>query len=126
MVTLAAGGVMFVFSIIFMFLFAGLPSGVSASDLKVGDVKILGLIAGIVVAGVGALGFFPQTKQFVGAGGSVLGGPSGPGGPGGPMPPQGYGPPPGFGQQPPPPPGYGQQPPPPGYGQPPQQQPPQW
>jgi hypothetical protein len=122
MVTLAAGGVMFVFSIIFMFLFAGLPSGVSASDLKVGDVKILGLIAGIVVAGAGALGFFPQTKQFLG-GGSVLAGPGGPGG---------FGPPPqqGFGQQPPAPygqmppqQGYGQQPPP-GYGQPPPQQPP--
>lgn len=129
MATLGAGGGLVLFAIIYMIGFGqfDLPAGVDP-DWPAGNVKVFALIAGILVAGAGALAYFPQTKHFLG-GGSVLGGPGGPGGG-----PGGFGPPPqqqGFGQQQPAPygqmppqqQGYGQQPPP-GYGQqPPPQQP---
>lgn len=97
------------------------------------------LLFGIVITAAGALGFFPQTKQYLGQG-SVLGGPGGgygppPGGGYGPPPGGGFGQPPGgFGQQPQqpggfgqPPGGFGQQPPPQqGYGQQGGQPPQQW
>jgi hypothetical protein len=94
------------------------------------NLPVWSLIAGILVAAIGALAFIPQTKKFLG-GESVLGGPGGGGGfppPGGGFgqpqqgfgqPQQGFGQPQqGFGQ--PPQQGFGQQPPQQGYGQPPQ------
>jgi len=126
MVTVVAGGLLAVGGIVYMIGFGSfdLPEGVSVSDLDapIGSVRVFALIAGILVAGAGALGYFPQTKQYLGVG-SVLGGQGGPGGPAGPG---GFGPPPGggFGQ---PQQGFGQ-PPQQSYGQPPQQgfgQPPQ-
>lgn len=99
----ASGGALLVFGIL------GLIATGDAEDI---GFPIMGLIAGILVGGVGALGFIPQTKHLL-SGSSVLGGP----GSGYPPPPGGgFGPPPGYGQ---PPQGFGQQPPP-GYGQPPQ------
>lgn len=131
LVTVAAGGALALGAILYMIGFAGfdLPDEVNVSDLApFGSVKVFALIAGILIAGAGALGYFPQTKQYLGVG-SVLGGQGGPGGPGGFGPPpgggfgqpqQGFGQPPqqGFGQ--PPQQGFGQ-PPQQGYGQPPQQ-----
>jgi hypothetical protein len=119
MVTAIGGGLLLVGAIVWMVI---IPSG-----FAVGGKAVFYLIAGLIVAAIGALGFIPATKKFVDPTASVLGG-----APGG-YPPPGYGqqgPPPGYGQQPygqPPqaPPGYGQQPPQqqPGYGQPPQQPP---
>jgi hypothetical protein len=130
LVTVVAGGVLVVGAILYM-IGMGQFDG-DTSEANISTVKVWALIAGILVAGAGALGYFPQTKQYLGVG-SVLGGPGGGGGfpppPGG-----GFGQPQqGFGQ--PPQPGYGQppqqgfgQPPQQGYGQPPQQggPPPQW
>lgn len=115
MATLAlvvGGGLMLVFGIFEMILFGGIdaPGGVSPSSP---DSATWGLIGGIIVGAIGALGYFPQTKKFLG-GESVFGGPGGPGGPGG------FGPPPGGGFGQPPQQGFGQ--PQGGYGQPPQQQ----
>ncbi|ALG06574.1 hypothetical protein [Kibdelosporangium phytohabitans] len=129
---LVGGGLMFVGSLLFIIL-----KGEIDLDSPISGWVILSLIAGIVVAGLGALQFFPATKPFVGlAAAPVVGGFQQPPPPGygpapyGQQPPPGYGqqqPPPGYGQQPPPqqpgqqpPPGYGQQPP--GYGQQPPQQ----
>jgi hypothetical protein len=132
MVTVVSGGLLVVGAIVYMIGVGGfdLPSGVSFSDLdaNIASVRVFALIAGILVAAAGALGFFPQTRQYLG-GGSVLAGPGG--GFGGPpsggygQPQQGFGQPQqGFGQPPqpggPPQQGFGQQPPQ-GYGQPPQQ-----
>lgn len=122
----AGGGLMFVFAIIQMILFGGIESGV---PVEMPGGTIFGLIAGIVVGAIGAMGFFPQTKKFYGMD-SALAGPGGGFGPppgggfGGPQ--QGFGQPQqGFGQ--PPQQGFGQQPPQQGFGQPPQGgQPPQW
>jgi hypothetical protein len=133
MVTVAAGGLLVVGAIVYMIGVGGfdLPSGVSFSDLdaNIASVRVFALIAGILVAGAGALGFFPQTRQYLG-GGSVLAGPGG--GFGGPpsggygQPQQGFGQPQqGFGQPPqqggPPQQGFPGQQPPQGFGQPPQQ-----
>lgn len=147
MVTVAAGGLMIIGAILYMIGFGQLPAGIDSSDAELGHVRIWALIAGLLVAAAGALGFFPQTRQYLGQG-SALAGPGGgfggppsggfgqqPGGYGQPsggfgqpqqqpqQPPQGYGPPSGgFGQpQQPPQQGYGQQPPQ-GYGQQPPQQ----
>jgi hypothetical protein len=149
-VTVASGGVMFVFAIVYMIAIGSfdIPDGVDA-DFPIGNVKVWALIAGLLVAAAGAMGYFPQTKQYLGIG-SSLGGHGGHGGPGGPG--GGFGGPGGggfgggqsgqsgqsggFGQQQQQPPqqqggfggppssGFGQPPqgPPPGYGQ---QQPPQ-
>lgn len=119
-VTVSAGGALIVFSVLYMITMGQFEG--DASEAPFSNVKVFALIAGILVAGAGAMGYFPQTKQYLGVG-SVLGGQGGPGGPGGPG---GFGPPPGggFGQ---PPQGFGQ-PPQQGFGQPPQQgfgQPPQ-
>jgi len=131
--TIAAGAVMFIGAIIYMIGFGQFPSGLDTSEAEAGSVRVWALIVGILVAAAGALGYFPQTKHFLGQG-SSLGGPGGPGGPGGfgggggfgqqqpqqgfgqQQPPQqqgGFGGPPsgGFGQPQQPPPGYGQQPP---------------
>lgn len=124
----AGGGLMFIFAIIQMIMVGGmdLPEG----SIEMPGGTVLSLIAGIIVGGIGAMGFFPQTKKFYGMD-SALAGPGGGFGPppgggfGGPQ--QGFGQPQqGFGQ--PPQQGFGQQPPPQqGYGQPPQGgQPPQW
>jgi hypothetical protein len=89
-----------------------------------GGRPIIMFIFSLVFAAAGALGFFPQTKAYVGLGGSVLGGPGGYGPPPGSG---GYGPPPGGGFGGPPPGGFGQQPPPPqGFGQQGGQPPQQW
>lgn len=134
-VTVAAGGVLIVGAIMYMIGFGSfdLPEGISISDLDapIGSVRVFALIAGLLIAGAGALGYFPQTKKYLGVG-SVLGGQGGPAGPTSPggfgqpqqgfgQPQQGFGQPPqqGFGQ--PPQQGFGQQPPQQGYGQPPQQ-----
>ncbi|MFI7678673.1 hypothetical protein [Actinophytocola sp. NPDC049390] len=127
LVLVVGGGLMLLFAIIQMIMVGGIDDQFPA-EMPGGT--ILALIAGIVVAGAGALGYFPQTKKFLGAE-SALGGPGGGGGFGPPpggfgqppqqgfgQPQQGFGPPQGFGQQPP------QQG---GFGQPPQGgQPPQW
>ena len=117
-VLLASGGVMLVFSIFELILWAGMEGELIATP----DILVWGIIVGILVAGAGALAYFPQTKKFLG-GGSALGGPGG--GFGGPpqggfgQPQQGFGQPQqGFGQ--PPQQGFGQ-PPQQGFGQPPQQ-----
>ncbi len=126
MVLAGAGGLMLVFGIFELILAAG----VEGNTGELPGTGVWGLIGGILVGGIGALGFFPQTKKFLG-GESVLGGSGGgPGGFGGP-PQGGFGqqqPQQGFGQQPPqqgfggpPQGGFGQQPPPGGFGQPPQQ-----
>ncbi len=121
-VTVAAGGALLVFSILYMIGMAGFDTGDIDVDWPFSNVKIFALISGILIGAAGALGFFPQTKQYLGVG-SVFGPPGG----------GGYGPPPGggFGQQqqpqqgfgpPPPQQGFGQQPPPQqGFGPPPQQ-----
>lgn len=134
-VVLGGGAAMLLFSLIF---------GIDADFI--GRLVFL-LLFGLVITGVGAMPYFPQTKHFVSTDGSVLGGPSrdrfgppgpprGPGGPGGfgggqpggfGQPQQGFGPPPqqGFGQ----PPQHGGYGPPPqhgGYGQPGGQPPQQW
>jgi len=124
--TVSAGGALILFSILYMIAFGqfDLPAGADP-NWDFGNVKIFSLIAGILIAGAGALGYFPQTKQYLGVG-SVFGPPGGggfgppPGGGFGP-PQQGFGPPPqqGFGQQPPPQQGFG---PPPQQGGPPPQQ----
>jgi hypothetical protein len=113
LVAAVGGGLMLVFTIVFL---VSLPEGG-----EIGSAAILYIIAGILVGAIGALGLVPQTKQYVGLGGSVLGGgaPGGFGGGGfGQQP--GYGQPQqqGFGQQPG---GFGQPPQQPSYGQPPQQ-----
>ncbi|TDQ04216.1 hypothetical protein [Labedaea rhizosphaerae] len=124
---IAAGAVMFIGAILYMIAFGQFEG--DTSDAPLGNVKVWALIAGLLVAGAGALGYFPQTKQYLGIG-SSLGGPGGGfgGGSGGGF---GGGQPGGFGQQQPPQQGFGQQPPqqqggfggPPsgGFGQPPQQ-----
>jgi len=123
----SAGGVMLVFAIL------GLV-GLGSADVGGGapNAAIFGIIFGILVGAAGALGFFPQTKQYLG--GASAFGPSGGGFGGGQtggfgQPQQGFGQPQqGFGQQPPPQQGFGQQPPPQqGFGQqpPPGGQPPQ-
>jgi hypothetical protein len=131
-VTVSAGGLLIVGSILYM-IGMGQFDG-DTSEATISHVKIFALIAGLIVAGAGALGFFPQTQKYLGIG-SILGGPGGgtggfppPGGGGFGQPQQGFGQPQqgfgqpqqGFGQQPPQQ-GYGQQPPQQGYGQPPQQ-----
>jgi hypothetical protein len=110
LVTVVSGGVLVLAAILYMIGFAGfdLPDEVDVSDLApFGSVKVFALIAGLLIAGAGALGYFPQTKKYLGVG-SVLGG--GQGGPGAPTGPGGFGQPTG---------GFGQ--PQQGYGQPPQQ-----
>lgn len=132
MVTLAAGGGLFLFAIVYMIAFGqfDIPDGADI-DWTFGNVKVFALIAGILVAGAGALGFFPQTRKFLG-GESVLAGPGAPGS-FGPPPGGGFGqpapygqPPQGYGQQPPPPPGYGPPPGQGGFGQPQGGPPQQW
>jgi hypothetical protein len=131
MLLLVGGGLMAVGALVWLI-------AITSDSLKAFGFPVLALIAGIVVAGLGSLQFFPGTKAWVGLGGSAFGATPQMGGfqqpPPGYGPPQGYGqqpppgygqpqqPPPGYGQQPPP--GYGQQQPPPGYGQQPQQPPP--
>lgn len=124
----AAGGLLFVFAIIQMIMVGGIdvPDGAS---IEMPGGTVLALIAGIIVGGIGAMGFFPQTKKFYGMDSAL----AGPGGGFGPPPGGGFGgPQQGFGQPqqgfgPPPQQGFGQQPPQQGFGQPPQGgQPPQW
>jgi hypothetical protein len=120
-VTAGAGALMLIAGIAYL-----ISEGAISDANDAPNTPVWSLIAGIIVAAIGALAFIPQTKKFLG-GGSVLGAgpgggfggpPSGAGGFGG-QPQQGYGQPQqGFGQ--PPQQGYGQQPPQ-GYGQPPQQ-----
>jgi hypothetical protein len=124
MVLAVAGGLMLVFGLLEIILIAGIEGDVGSLP----NTGVWGLIGGIIVGAIAAMGFVPQTKKYLG-GESVLGGPGG--GPAGPGGPGGFGGPPsgGFGQQPPPqqgfggPPsgGFGQQPPQQGFGQPPQQ-----
>jgi len=127
-VTVAAGGVMVVFAILYMIGMGqfDLPDGADI-DFPIAHVKIWALIAGLLVAGAGALGFFPQTRQYLGMG-SSLAGPGGGGfgggsGFGGGQQQGGFGAPQsgGFGQQPPQQPGGFGGPPSGGFGQPPQQ-----
>lgn len=96
------GALLLLFSIIFMAQYAG--EGRITYDL----------IAGIIVGGAGALGFFPQTRAYLGL-------PPGPVAAGGYGQVGGFGQP-AYGQQSSPAPGYGQQP---AYGQPQYQQQPQ-
>jgi hypothetical protein len=118
------GGLMLVFGLLEMILWAGIEG--DAGDGP--NVPVWALIGGIIVTGLGALGYLPQTKKFLGGESVLSGGPGGHGGGGGFGPPPGGGfgqPQQGFGQ--PPQQGFGQ-PPQQGYGQPPQQgfgQPPQ-
>jgi hypothetical protein len=121
LIVAGSGGLMVLFAIIF------------GSDASFATRLVFMLLFGLVIAGAGAMAFFPQTRPYLGLGEGALS-TARPGGFGGPPPgggfgqPGGYGQPPqqGFGQQPPPPPGYGQPPqgygtPPGGFGQPPQQ-----
>jgi hypothetical protein len=121
-VLVAGGALMLIFGIFEMILVNGIDDRITGGELP--GIATWGLIGGIVVGGIGALGYIPATKKYLG-GESVLGAPGG-GGFGGPPsggfgqpPQQGFGQPQqGFGQ--PPQQGYGQQPPQQGYGQPPQ------
>ncbi|HEX6357188.1 hypothetical protein [Actinophytocola sp.] len=121
MVLVAGGALMLIFGIVEMILVNGINVPDDA-EVDLPGIAVWGIIGGIIAGGIGALGFVPATKKFLG-GESVLAGPGG--GFGGP-PSGGFGQPQqGFGQQPPqqgfgqPQQGFGQ--PPQGYGQPPQQ-----
>jgi hypothetical protein len=110
LIILGAGAVMALFAIIF------------GSDASFITRLVFMLLFGLVIAGAGAMAFFPQTRAYLGFGDGALGGPrTGPSGFGGPPPGGGFGQPGGYGQ---PPQQFGQPPQQPGgYGQPPQQQP---
>ena len=90
-----------------MIAFGQFAAEADSSDAPFGHVKIFALIAGLLVAGAGALGFFPQTKKFLGQGSAL--GTSAPLGFGGSQGGFGQQPQQGFGQQQPQQQGFGQQ-----------------